>query len=656
MRLVVALALIAACGSSSEKQEPQADRPAPDARASAIAPPVLPFEVPPPSDKILGLGRTRVYTCVVRASGAVDCWGQLGVGRPEPKPRRIPGVADAIAINNNASCVLRKTGQVACFARDRIELLTIPKLEDVVALGTGSGFCFVHRDGGVSCTDHGYDSATRVAGMTDLVAVSSGNQYCGTKRDGQVVCTGWKAPAPAPLKGLGPVRAFSFVNAGVSNGACAILETGALRCFAVARDDDDVLAATNVDAYGQAVEGWDAQLITAPAAISLAEEPDFSTGHSFELEVISGGKVVRWDRDGTRVIPDLTDAVQLAYGCALRAQGSVVCWGSNAGGGAGQPTTIGRMRRPPKTVVGAANVAALALGGSDSWARTIDHHVLHWGSHAEGWATEVPVPAGVGAIRSVAASTYGSACLLADGGAVWCWTPHAPAFARRVERGVLSIAAADRWLFALNSDMSITTHELDRPFSERHRSEPEVLPPALPDTTAIYAGGYRRCVMMKQGEVACESKGWTRAPRVTGATDIAPGYKSCALRAGSLTCWTYDLDTTTVRSAEPPKANDITAIASGGHQLCAVRARGRVTCYHGAGFDPLDVLASGAVDVEVGALGLEEHRNLDRDGGPYACAVMADRSVTCWGTNVGGALGDGSVRHSARPLGVQGLD
>ena len=644
------LALIAACGSSSEKKAPPPDRPATPKLAAALPPPVLPFEVPPPKDKIIGLGRTRVYTCVVRASGAVDCWGQLGVGRPEPKPRRIPGVSDAVAINNNASCVLRKTGQVACFARDRIELLTIPKLEDVVALGTGSGFCVVHRDGGVSCTDYGYDAAARVPALKEIVAVSSGNQYCGIKRDGQVVCAGTKSLEPEPLKGLEPVRAFSFVNAGVSNGACAILQTGALRCFGVGRDDNGDLAAQKSDEYGQGVDGWDAQLLATPTAISLIDEPDFATGHSFELEVISGGKVVRWDRDGTRVIPDLTDAVQLAYGCALRAQGSVVCWGSNDGGGAGQPTTIGRMRRPPATVVGAANVAALALGGSDSWARTVDHHVLHWGSHAEGWATEVPVPAGIGAIRAIVASTYGSACVLADAGAVWCWTPHAPAFARRLDGGVLSIAAADRWLFALNSDLSVTTHELDRPFSERHRDEAEVLPPAPPESTTLYVAGYRRCVMTKQGEVACTSKGWVRAPRVSGATDVAPGYKSCALRAGALTCWTHDFDSTTAKPAEAPKANDITAIASGDDQLCAVRARGRVTCFHGG--DPLDVLATGAIDVAVGALGLEENHGLDRNGGPYACAVMADRSVTCWGTNVGGALGDGSVRRSARPVGV----
>lgn len=655
MRAALALALIAACGSSPEKTVPATDPPRPGGPAAAIPPPVLPFEVPPPKDKILGLGRTRVYTCVVRASGAVDCWGQLGVGRPEPKPRRIPGVSDAIAINNNASCVLRRTGQVACFARDRIELLTIPKLEEVVALGSGSGFCFVHRDGGVSCTDYGYDSAKRVAGMTEAVAVSSGDLYCATRRDGQVLCSGTKSPAPVPLKGLAPVRTFSFVNSGVSNGACAILQSGELTCFGVVRDDA-VPTIRKTDGYGQTTDGWDAKLLANPTAISLIDEPDFSTGQSFELEVISGGKVVRWDRDGTRVIPDLTDAVQLAYGCALRAQGSVVCWGSNAGGGAGQPTTIGRMRRPPATVVGAANVAALALGGSDSWARTHDHRVLHWGSHAEGWATEVPVPAGVGTITSIAASTYGSACVLADGGAVWCWTPHAPTIARRVERGVLSIASADRWLFALKTDMTIATHELDLPQSPQDPGKPEILPLAPPDSVALYVGGYRRCVRMKQGDVACESKGWGRAPRVTGATDVAPGYTTCALRSGSLTCWTYDWDSTTAKPADAPKANDIVAIGSGPNQMCAVRARGRVTCYHGASFDPLDVLASGAVDVEVGVVDVEANQGLDRTGGPYACALMTDRTVKCWGTNVGGALGDGSVRRSARPLGVKGLD
>jgi hypothetical protein len=631
------LALIAACGSSSDHKGAPADRPAVDTRAAAIPVAVLPFEVQPPADKVVSIGRNAHWACVVRASGGVDCWGTMGAGRPEPRPRRIPGVTDATAVNGDATCVLRRTGEVACLAPDRIELVPTGTHTDVVALGTGSGNCVVHRDGGVSC------GGERLEGITDAVAVSGESSKCVVRRDGQVVCVG-KATEPRPIGALGPVRAFSFGG----DTACALLETGALPCFDVKREEGGTWVISSI-------AGYNAAAFANATAFSLQGE-SILEDRSLELEAIVGGKVVHWDRNGTRVIPDLTDAVQLAHGCAVRAQGSVVCWGSNAGGVAGQPTTIGRMRRPPKTVVGIANVAAIALGGSDSWASTEDNRVYHWGSHAEPWAIEVPVPKGVGTIRALGASIHGSACVLGDGGAVWCWTPGAPAFARRIDGGVLSIAVVQRVMFALKPDMSIASHELDPPEDLRSTNTVEVLPPAPPDSVALYAAWYQRCVLSKRGEVSCYSEGWGLAPGVTGATDIAPSFTTCALRAGSLTCWRYDYKKPTAVLESAPKATDITAIAQGPNQLCAVRAQGRVTCFVGNRFEPIDVIANGAIDVAVGAIELEDGQLLDKNGGPYACAIMRDRSVTCWGSNVGGALGDGSIRSTAHPLGVQGLD
>ena len=38
------------------------------------------------------------------------------------------------------------------------------------------------------------------------------------------------------------------------------------------------------------------------------------------------------------------------------------------------------------------------------------------------------------------------------------------------------------------------------------------------------------------------------------------------------------------------------------------------------------------------------------------CAVLASRSVDCWGTGLGGELGDGTNDQSATPVEVEGLD
>jgi alpha-tubulin suppressor-like RCC1 family protein len=42
-------------------------------------------------------------------------------------------------------------------------------------------------------------------------------------------------------------------------------------------------------------------------------------------------------------------------------------------------------------------------------------------------------------------------------------------------------------------------------------------------------------------------------------------------------------------------------------------------------------------------------------GGSYACALLGDGSVQCWGDNTYGQLGDGTTTQRSQPVPVQGL-
>ncbi|MEO8706146.1 MAG: hypothetical protein ABI867_39315, partial [Kofleriaceae bacterium] len=179
MRVLVIVA-IASCGSR-DAEPPSERRPAPGyVPVTQPAPPKPPaFEVAPPTDAIVALGRGERHACVVRASGAVDCWGQHEPCTdhcelpppPDARVRRVPGVDDAIAISENARCVIRKPGTVACLAPDRLELVAVAELAQVRAIDPAAR-CFVVGTGGVRCLDAERHVVT-VANVRDAVAVVS---------------------------------------------------------------------------------------------------------------------------------------------------------------------------------------------------------------------------------------------------------------------------------------------------------------------------------------------------------------------------------------------------------------------------------------------------------------------------------------------------
>ena len=625
------LALLAACGSGgTTKEEPQTIAPSVPEVAPAPPVPVLPFDIAPPADKVIGIGRNEAWSCVVRASGGVDCWGRFGIGRPEPTPRRIPGVTDAIAVANDANCVLRRTGEVACFARDRLELETMPGLSRVTQISSGESSCFLHEDGGVSC---GRLSPRRIPGLSDAIAVARGGMRlaCAVRRGGQVMCgdepDAREAKPWHPVADLPPVMSLAMTVHSTNNGACAVLAGGEARCFAIGQADETLA-------------GLDHAQLAKATAFSLYDPDGYVEGHPFMVDAIVGGKVVRWNEKGMSVLPDLADAVLIAGGCAVRAQGSVVCWGSNAGGIAGQPTTEGRDRRPASTVLGAGNVAEIVMSNADAWARSHDGRLLRWGTHSEGWATEVKLPADAGAATAIALDEAGDACVIAAGGAVWCLLVDTSTFVKKLDGGAIGIGGHDLGVIALRGDGTFAPIQLRT--TDNHGSQTEVptLPPA-PGAVAISARGYRQCVRYGDGAVACLSGGaWSKLSKRAPATDVAARHWPCAVRGGALTCWGYDHDKPLAKDEKAPLVTDAVAVAGGDDQVCAVRARGRVTCFHGYHYDAHDVIPTGAIDVEVASKA------------KTGCAIMRDRTVKCWGTNIGGILGDGSVTHTDRPVGV----
>ena len=100
----------------------------------------------------------------------------------------------------------------------------------------------------------------------------------------------------------------------------------------------------------------------------------------------------------------------------------------------------------------------------------------------------------------------------------------------------------------------------------------------------------------------------------------------------------------------------ITAIAAGNKHSCALAADGTVSCW---GMDDSGELGNGlvttsATSTPVPVVGLSGVTAITAGGG-HTCALTGDRTVHCWGDNSAGQLGDGTTTNSATPVSVVGL-
>lgn len=200
---------------------------------------------------------------------------------------------------------------------------------------------------------------------------------------------------------------------------------------------------------------------------------------------------------------------------------------------------------------------------------------------------------------------------------------------------------------------------------------------------AVAAGAVHNCAVTTAGGVKCwggndfgeagdGTDGNQRSTPVDviglgGKVDaVTAGFKhSCALLAsGGVECWGSnahgELGTgTTVNSVAPIAvtglASGIVSVKAGDFHTCAVLADGTAKCWgqniagqlgDGTLIDrltPVDVQGLGAAVSEIAA------------AGGHTCALTDADSVFCWGDNLAGQLGDGSTNDSTSPVAAVGL-
>src|SRR4051812_8481270 len=198
---------------------------------------------------------------------------------------------------------------------------------------------------------------------------------------------------------------------------------------------------------------------------------------------------------------------------------------------------------------------------------------------------------------------------------------------------------------------------------------------------AIAGGGYHTCMLFGDQTVRCaghnnfgqlgngaftDSSTLVAAGGLTTGVSVGAGIEhSCALLSdGTARCWGTNFvgqlgDGTIGGGSAVPKPvqglSGAISLAVGGYHNCALLADRTVRCW---GRNQDGQLGNGNNTTDAGTpqtvLGLSGVGALG-NGGYHSCALMPDGTARCWGRNDRGQLGDGTSTSSSTPVVVSGL-
>jgi alpha-tubulin suppressor-like RCC1 family protein len=351
-------------------------------------------------------------------------------------------------------------------------------------------------------------------------------------------------------------------------------------------------------------ESEDASAPPGPRVVSNAPDASLETGTPAPD---AGGNDAREPVDDR---PLTARAVAIAAGwytnCVLLDDGTVACWGGGVEGELGDGTLADRAT--PERVPGIEDATALSTGMYVRCALLRGGDVDCWGDNEEGeiqnppsaepniLPTPVAVPRWSGAKQIV--SAFRTTCALLADSVVSCAgtspTPTSP-WTIPVASGSTQLAISDLGGCALAPDATVECWGYD------DRGE-------LGNGTANFA------ILLTA----------SRVPNLEGVTAITSGTSgfTCALLADTtVSCWG---DNSTGQLGSSPVAS----------------------CMGGNG--------GACSEVPIPVPGLTGVTALAA-GDSFACALLSNGTVDCWGDNVNGELGNGTTMFSFMPIPVDGL-
>ena len=692
----------------------------------------------PTQTSSLGTGRTAVaitagaiHTCAILDDGSVSCWGyngngQLGDGtntdRNTPTQTSSLGTGrTAVAITAGAihTCAILDDGSVSCWGdnyygqlgdgtnTDRNTPTQTSSLgADRTAVALTAGYrhtCAILDDGSVSCwgwniygglgdgTNAGRNTPAQTSSLgTDrtAVAITAGDYHtCALLDDGSVSCWGnneygqlgdgttTDRNTPTQTSSLGTDRTAAldsnYLPGGTSQTACA---AGTYQASAGQSSCTDASAGYYVPTTGQTTQTECAagtyQASTGQSACTDASAGYYvpTTGQTTQTACAAGtyqasnGQSSCTDASAGYYVLDSRDhnSNKIASGgyhtCAILDDGSVSCWGYNGIGALGDGTNTDRNTPTQTSSLGTDRTAvAITAGHEHTCALLDDGSVSCWGNNeygqlGDGTNTNGNTPtqtSSLGTGRTAVAITAGAihTCAILDDGSVSCWGYNG--------NGQLGDGT--------NTDRNTPTQTSSLGTGRT--------------AVAITAGAIHTCAILDDGSVSCWGDNYygqlgdgTNTDRNTPtqtsslgadrtAVALTAGYRhTCAiLDDGSVSCWGCNIygrlgDGTNTGRNTPAQTSSLgtdrtaVAITAGDYHTCALLDDGSVSCWGNNEYGQLGdgTNTNGNTPAQTSSLGTDRTAVAITAGDYHTCALLDDGSVSCWGNNGHGQLGDGT--------------
>jgi len=555
------------------------------------------------------------HTCALLANGAAKCWGanadgELGDGTLVTKkvPTAVSGlsVATSITAGEHHTCALLAASTARCWG-------------DNSSGQVGDG----------TTTDRTTPTLV-IGGLTSFTSITGGGAHtCATLANGTGRCWGANGSgqigdntltgrtAPTAVAGLATA---TTIAAGAST-TCATLATGAARCW-------------GADTDGQLGNGTPLALSKVPVAVTgITNATGLAAGGSHGCATLANGTAKCWGDNASGQIGDntLTDrptpvtpvglgtaptnAVEIAAGqyhtCALRAAGTVKCWGANYIGQIGDGTTT--ERHVPTSVSGLTGAVAIATGAEHSCALHVSGVVKCWGNNNHGQLgdntrTDRRTPVTVLSVANAVAITAGEyhTCARLVTGAMKCWGDN---------------------LWGQIGNGNIVEQRV--PVSVMAGATP------LANVVGITAGWVFTCARIAGGTARCWGLNASGQLGVAGSNLYIKSPTVVKTTAGNLL--------------------NVAAITAGESHACARIADGTLRCW---GYNTYGQVGNNSLvnrnqpTALAGVTGILF--TTVSASGNHSCARVAGGGARCWGENADGEVGDGTTTKRLVPTAVAG--